>query len=63
MTQATLNRNINKMTEELKQLFAKTSRKMLELEVLMSEAEIKKGHFTVYKNVDEMFKKLKIKLN
>ena len=51
------------MTEELKQLFAKTSRKMLELEVLMSEAEIKKGHFTVYKNVDEMFKKLKIKLN
>ena len=61
MIQAMLNKNINKMAEELKQLFAKTSRKMLELEVLMSEADFRNGHFSVYKNVDEMFKKLKIK--
>lgn len=61
MAQATLNKNINKMTEEPKQLFAKTSRKMLELEVMLSEADFKAGRFSVYKNVDEMFKKLKIK--
>ena len=59
MTQATITRKLNKTANEIQDLMKKTRRKLLEFEVMMSLAEIKQGKFEVFRDVDELFKKLK----
>lgn len=59
MTQATITRKLNKIADEIQDLIKKTRRKLLEFEVTISLAEIKRGKFEVFRNVDQLFKKLK----
>lgn len=59
MTQATITKKINKTTGELSSLIRKSKRKLLELEVMLSLAEVNKGRFETFRSAHELFKKLK----
>lgn len=59
MTQATIEKRINRTAEELQELVAKSKRKLLELEVVLSLNEMKRGEFEIFKTAGELFKKLK----
>ncbi len=59
MTQAVITKKINKAREEMGALMKRSKRKLLELEVLMSLAEIKQGKFAVFKSGNELLRKLK----
>ena len=59
MTQATLSKKINKTTGEMQELIQKSKRKLLELDVLTSFAEVKQGKVKNFKTVNILWKKLK----
>lgn len=59
MTEATISKKIEKTTGEMQDLVRKSKRKLLELEVVLSLAEIKKGKFETFKNGSDLIKKLK----
>lgn len=59
MTQAAIAKKLNKTADEMKEMIKKSKRKLLELEVMMSLSEIKRGKFSVAKNVDELLNSLK----
>ena len=59
MTQAIIEKKINKTAGEMNTLIKKSKRKLLELEVMLSLGEIKKGKFKVFRNTKELFRKLK----
>jgi len=59
MTQATISKKIEKTNSEMQDLVKKSKRKLLELEVMLSLSEIKKGKFETFKNPSDLIKKLK----
>ena len=59
MTQATLFKKINKTTGEMQELIQKSKRKLLELEVLTSFAEVKQDKVKNFKTAKDLWKKLK----
>lgn len=59
MTQATITKKLNKTAEEMNEIIKKSQRKLLELEVMLSMAEVKAGKVKVFKRVDDFFKHLK----
>lgn len=59
MTEATIEKRVNKTAGEIQALIEKSKRKFLELEVILSLNEIKKGKFEIFKTTEELFKKMK----
>ncbi len=58
MTQTTITKKINKATGEMQELIKKSKRKLLELEVLASLAEINQGKYSVFRKAGGLLKKL-----
>lgn len=59
MTQAIVQKKINKTAVEMSDLIRKSKRKLLELEVMLSLGEIKKGKFEIFRSAKELFRRLK----
>lgn len=59
MTQAMITKKLNKTVEEMGEIIKKSKRKLLELEVMMSLADMKAGKVKIFKKVDDIFKHLK----
>ncbi|MBI4087564.1 MAG: hypothetical protein HY434_01920 [Candidatus Liptonbacteria bacterium] len=59
MTQATIYKKMNKTADEMQSLVKKSKRKLLELEVIMSFAEVKAGKFEEVKSVRRFLENLK----
>ncbi|MEK7654539.1 MAG: hypothetical protein AAB345_04690 [Patescibacteria group bacterium] len=56
MTQATINKRINKTAEEMQNLIRQSKRKLLELEVALSLSEIKQGKVKAFKSTDALLR-------
>ena len=56
MTQATINKRINKTAEEMQDLIKQSKRKLLELEVALSLSEIKQGKVKAFRNAGALLK-------
>ena len=59
MSTATINKKVNQTANEMQQLIVKSKRKLLELEVMLSLADIKKGNGESFKSAEALLKKLK----
>ena len=59
MTQAILEKKIGRAASEFQNLLAKSKRKLLELEVMLSMNEIRKGRSETFKTAGELFRKVK----
>ena len=59
MTQVVIEKKINKAAAEMGSLIKKSKRKLLELEVMLSLAEVKRGRLEIFRSTRELFKKLK----
>ncbi len=58
MTQATINKRINKAAEEMQHLIKQSKRTLLELEVALSLSDIKQGKAKEFKSADALLKGL-----
>jgi len=54
-----ITKKLNKTVEEMGEIIKKSKRKLLELEVMMSLADMKAGKVKIFKKVDDIFKHLK----
>lgn len=59
MIQAILEKKIDRAASEFQDLLAKSKRKLLELEVMLSINEIRKGRLETFKTAGDLFCKLK----
>jgi hypothetical protein len=59
MAQIAIEKKINKTTWEMRELIKRSKRKLLELEIMLSRAEILQGRFEVVKDVRRFFRSLK----
>jgi hypothetical protein len=59
MSTATISKKLNKTANEIRDLIVESRRKLLELEVMMSLSEIRRGKADKFKSAAKLFKELK----
>ena len=58
MTQAAVNKNIERSAREMRILITRSKRKLIEMETLLSISEIKHGKSETFKNAQALLKAL-----